>query len=95
MKDILYITLKVQAAQNVSTHNDLKNGIFIYLLFLQLMVQLKPEQPDRFRQPCCEGQNHDIPRAEWIAQEEAPFLPASLRDSWRLGGRVKDKVEGC
>ena len=25
MKDILYITLKVQAAQNVSIQNDLKN----------------------------------------------------------------------
>ena len=33
MKDILYITLKVQAAQNVSIQNDLKMGKKIFFLF--------------------------------------------------------------
>ena len=49
MKDILYITLEVQAAQNVSIQNDLtwktkKN-------FLQLVVRPKPDKPDRFCRP--------------------------------------------
>ena len=49
MKDILYITLKVQAAQNVSSYTewlDSKKKIF-----LQLMVWPKPEKPDRLRRP--------------------------------------------
>jgi len=32
MKDILYITLKVQAAQNVSIQNDLKKTILFFTI---------------------------------------------------------------
>jgi len=39
MKEILYITLKVQAAQNVSIQNDLEIENFFKFIFLQLMVQ--------------------------------------------------------
>ena len=54
MMDILYITLKVQAVQNVSIQNDLtwKTKQNKQNFFLQLMVRQKPDKPDCFCQPC-------------------------------------------
>jgi len=60
MKDILHITLKVEAAQNVRIQQcDLKTKKKEkeFFLNLQLMVRPKPEQPDRFRQPCLYHEN--------------------------------------
>ena len=53
MIDILYITLKVQAAQNVSIQNDLTWKTYkTKKIFFQLMVWQKLDKPDCFRQPC-------------------------------------------
>ena len=46
MKDILYITLKAQAAQNFSIQNDLKNKNN------KINDRPKPDKLDRFHQPC-------------------------------------------